>query len=52
MPIETGYTAIAKMVYEILVWVLILLLMILDPPCGIMTLDPDQGHALASIIQY
>ena len=34
-PIETGYTAIAKMAYEILVWVLILLHMILDHPAAL-----------------
>ena len=51
-PIETGYTAIAKMAYEILVWVLILLSMILDQPYSIMRPDPDQGHAQALRIQY
>ena len=34
-PIEIGYTAIAKMAYEILVWVLILLRMILDHPAAL-----------------
>ena len=34
-PIETGYTAIAKMAYENLVWVLILLSMILDHPAAL-----------------
>ena len=47
-PIEIGWIAIAKMAFEIMVWVLILMCMILQHDGH----DPDPEHALASRFQY
>ena len=47
-PVEAGFTAIAKMAYGVMVWVLILMCMILQHDGH----DPGSGHALALGFQY